>query len=229
MVRRSAKSIKWYKKEAERLGYKDWRQLAKTWEATQKSIEAYSSWRRRYIEKLAKQTGLTKEQIKAVYGAPAKMGARLSDITDKKQIAKMKKAVEKTRTKWKPREVFEKVKSEVKRRTEEWPGGLTQAQNVLLSRLEAAVNMNEAEFQQMAWAISEMSDADIMQFYAVDDGVLFNILRISSPKSMKKMNAVPEEVSASDNADRLRHFLSEIAGITNGAEPPVVKKKKLKK
>lgn len=179
------------------------------WKTAQKAIDAYKSWRNRYIKNLVKKTGLTQQQLAQMSAIPPRISGKLTEMESLDDITRLLKSIQKTRAVWDARrntigtaeKIHERVERDARAEHE-----LKDAQQVLMSRLDGALAMDAETWEEFMDIVSGMDDEDIMKFYGLDDGILFQILRISSPKLMAKMNAVPEEVDAQTNEDRLAYF-----------------------
>lgn len=224
-----ARRFYWY--HAYRLGTSI-KYIKERWKTTQKAIDAYKSWRNRYIKNLVKKTGLTQHQLSQMSAIPPRISGKLTEMESLDDITRLLKSIQKTRAVWDARRntvssaerIHERVERDARAEHE-----LKDAQQVLMSRLDGALAMDSETWEEFMEIVSGMDDEDIMKFYGLDDGILFEILRISSPKLMARMNAIPEEVDAQTNEDRLAYFRNVLMAAIGEADIRYPLKDKVRK
>lgn len=203
------------------------------WGEVRDALDAYKSWRNRYIKNLQKKTGLTQHQLAEYSAIPPRIGARLEEMESLGDITRLLKQLKKTRAVWNAKrdipQYAESVRRRSEREAERAAHELRGAQEVLMSRLDAAVAMDSETWDQMMEIVSRMTDTDIVEFYAADDGILFQILRISSPKLMARKNAIPEEVDADTNEARIAYFRNVLLSTLGEADLSVKLQSKIRK
>lgn len=231
---------KWWARQAQRLGVTS-RWLRKVWTDVKREQARYRSWRNRWIQSMARESGLPVSVIEGMEGIPPRLGADIEDFKNTKQMRAYIEQMKRTResrnaARKQMREAVKRARQKVEehgdlvwseRDIEAFKEGMTPAQITLLNRISGACLLTERRLNELIKEIAQMSDAEIAAFYEEDDEQIFRWLEESSPKLLDEIDKSKArhgarrerelkpliELDAGTNDERYAHFLEVLRNV----------------
>lgn len=219
---------KWWARQAQRLGVTS-RWLKKVWGDVKREQNRYRAWRNRWIQSMARESGLPVSVIEGMEGIPPRLGADIEDFRNTKQmrayIEQMKRTRESRNAARKQmkeqvrraRERFERYTAETSSDVirEELIPGLTRAQHTLMARLDGATLLTEEQYDDLLKEVAQMTDEEIAAFYYEDNGQIFKWLKATSPKILGRSK---DEITLDGDVakDRFTYFRFTLMEVRRG-------------
>ena len=218
---------RWWERQAQRLGVSS-RWLKKVWTDVKREQARYRSWRNRWVQSMARESGLPVSVIEGMEGIPPRLGADIEDFKNTKQMRAYIEQMKRTRESRnaarkqmkeqvrKARDIIERARDE-KGRVDDTEllaamQGMTRAQHVLMARLDGATLLTQEQYDALLEEVMQMTDEEIAAFYYEDNGQIFKWLKATSPKILGK--AKDEITLDADVAnDRFAYFRATIRGV----------------